>query len=268
MATKIQLRRGTAAQWTATNPVLAQGEVGVELATGKWKVGDGATAWNSLAYAGLQLAGDLGGTAAAPTVTGLHLSSPMSQANGGTGAATLGDATFTPTGEGSPRALDDVAASTERVLDVVAEDPEEEHVPREVEDGSVEEHGGEEPDDAEPERPRADLARVEEARRDEPERPHERFAAAPREELEDEDDDAGGDEGAVDERDGASRDRVAQGDQGPGMIRGARGAVLPEARGKRNAPGRPRGAAEVAPPRGGTARPLASMSGRTTSSSC
>ena len=112
MATKIQLRRGTAAQWTATNPVLAQGEVGVELATGKWKVGDGATAWNSLAYAGLQLAGDLGGTAAAPTVTGLHLSSPMSQANGGTGAAALGDATFTPTGEGSPRALDDVAAST------------------------------------------------------------------------------------------------------------------------------------------------------------
>lgn len=52
MARKLQLRRGTAAQWAAANPVLAQGEPGFEYDTGKLKYGDGATAWNSLTYAG------------------------------------------------------------------------------------------------------------------------------------------------------------------------------------------------------------------------
>lgn len=53
MPTKIQLRRGTAAEWSAANPVLSAGEVGVERETGvspKLKVGDGTTAWNSLPY--------------------------------------------------------------------------------------------------------------------------------------------------------------------------------------------------------------------------
>lgn len=46
----IQARRGTAAQWTAANPTLLSGEMGFETDTGLWKVGDGATAWNSLSY--------------------------------------------------------------------------------------------------------------------------------------------------------------------------------------------------------------------------
>lgn len=50
MATKIQLRRDTSANWQGTNPVLAQGEPGVELDTKKMKVGDGITAWNDLEY--------------------------------------------------------------------------------------------------------------------------------------------------------------------------------------------------------------------------
>lgn len=50
MAGRIQLRRGTAANWTSANPVLAAGEVGVETDTGRAKVGDGVTAWTSLAY--------------------------------------------------------------------------------------------------------------------------------------------------------------------------------------------------------------------------
>lgn len=50
MATKIQLRRGTAAQWTAANPVLSDGEIGIETDTLKAKVGDGLTAWNSRDY--------------------------------------------------------------------------------------------------------------------------------------------------------------------------------------------------------------------------
>lgn len=47
----IQLRRGTAAQWTTANPVLRSGEFGYETDTKRIKGGDGVTAWNSLAYA-------------------------------------------------------------------------------------------------------------------------------------------------------------------------------------------------------------------------
>lgn len=50
MATKIQLRRDLSANWQGTNPVLAQGEPGVELDTHKMKVGDGVKAWNDLGY--------------------------------------------------------------------------------------------------------------------------------------------------------------------------------------------------------------------------
>ena len=50
MAVRFQLRRDTAANWTSANSVLALGEPGVETDTLKVKVGDGSTAWNSLAY--------------------------------------------------------------------------------------------------------------------------------------------------------------------------------------------------------------------------
>lgn len=50
MATQIQLRRGTAAAWTAANTVLAQGELAIETDTSQLKAGDGVTAWNSLGY--------------------------------------------------------------------------------------------------------------------------------------------------------------------------------------------------------------------------
>jgi hypothetical protein len=56
MATLIQFRRDSSSQWTAENPVLAEGELGLELDTGLYKIGDGATAWNSLNYS------ELGGT--------------------------------------------------------------------------------------------------------------------------------------------------------------------------------------------------------------
>ena len=50
MTTQIQLRRGAAAQWTSVNPTLAEGEVGLETDTGRFKFGDGSTAWNALGY--------------------------------------------------------------------------------------------------------------------------------------------------------------------------------------------------------------------------
>lgn len=68
MANRIQLRRGTAAQWTAANPVLAQGEPGIETDSGKQKFGDGVSRWSVLAYASK---GDRGpaGTADDTTMT-------------------------------------------------------------------------------------------------------------------------------------------------------------------------------------------------------
>lgn len=45
-----RLRRDTAANWTAANPVLSLGEPGLETDTRLVKYGDGTTAWNSLAY--------------------------------------------------------------------------------------------------------------------------------------------------------------------------------------------------------------------------
>jgi hypothetical protein len=51
MATRIQLRRGVSASWTGSNPTLFAGELGFETDTGKFKIGNGSTAWNSLSYA-------------------------------------------------------------------------------------------------------------------------------------------------------------------------------------------------------------------------
>jgi hypothetical protein len=50
MAVQIQFRRGTAAEWTAANTLLAQGEMGLEWDTNKFKIGTGSTYWNSLGY--------------------------------------------------------------------------------------------------------------------------------------------------------------------------------------------------------------------------
>lgn len=51
VVTAIQVRRGTASQWTSANPTLAAGEWGLETDTLKTKIGNGSTAWSSLAYA-------------------------------------------------------------------------------------------------------------------------------------------------------------------------------------------------------------------------
>jgi len=50
MASRIQIRRDTEANWTSANPTLAQGEMGIETDTLKIKIGDGTTVWTSLAY--------------------------------------------------------------------------------------------------------------------------------------------------------------------------------------------------------------------------
>lgn len=53
MAIQIQIRRDSAADWTSENPILADGEMGLESDTNKIKFGDGSTAWSSLSYFGV-----------------------------------------------------------------------------------------------------------------------------------------------------------------------------------------------------------------------
>jgi len=83
MATKIQLRRDTAADWTSNNPTLAAGEFGWESNTNRFKIGDGSTAWTSLSYSDtLKTLGDI-------SVIGSTISAPSN-----------GDLTLTTSGSG------------------------------------------------------------------------------------------------------------------------------------------------------------------------
>lgn len=89
MAYQIQLRTDTAANWTSANPTLAQGEPGYEVDTGKLKLGDGITPWNSLAY---YTAGDVNSVTASGVLSSSGGANPnitftgvLPIVNGGTG---------------------------------------------------------------------------------------------------------------------------------------------------------------------------------------
>jgi len=60
-----RIRRDTAANWSAVNPVLALGEPGLETDTRRVKYGDGVTAWSALLYSSAATAwGAIGGSLA------------------------------------------------------------------------------------------------------------------------------------------------------------------------------------------------------------
>ena len=104
MAVQIQLRNGTAAQWTSANPTLALGEIGVEKDTSKLKIGDGATAWTSLGYAAVGTVTSVAASVPAflsvsgSPITGSgtlaisYSGTALPVANGGTGQTTAGAA--------------------------------------------------------------------------------------------------------------------------------------------------------------------------------
>lgn len=116
VVTQIQVRRGTAAQWTSANPTLAAGEWGYETDTNKVKIGTGSTAWTSLGYQG---AGDIEGVTAGTGLTGggtsgtvtVSLSTPVSVADGGTGISSFG--TGVATFLGTPSSANLAAALTD-----------------------------------------------------------------------------------------------------------------------------------------------------------
>lgn len=50
MALRLQIRHDTSANWVQVNPILMSGEIGYDTTAKQFKIGDGTTAWNSLAY--------------------------------------------------------------------------------------------------------------------------------------------------------------------------------------------------------------------------
>ena len=46
----LRIRRDTASNWSTRNPVLDEGEFGIESNTSLIKVGDGVRNWNNLPY--------------------------------------------------------------------------------------------------------------------------------------------------------------------------------------------------------------------------
>ena len=67
---QLQFRRGTAAQWTSGNPVLAIAELGLETDTQLFKIGDGILPWNLLPYGGLRGPTGSSGATGSTGVTG------------------------------------------------------------------------------------------------------------------------------------------------------------------------------------------------------
>ena len=55
MANRLQLRRDTATNWNAVNPILADGEIGIDTTNKLFKIGNGLDAWNSLSYASAKI---------------------------------------------------------------------------------------------------------------------------------------------------------------------------------------------------------------------
>lgn len=60
--TRVQVRRGSASSWTSANPTLYAGEIGYETDSGRFKIGDGTTAWTSLDYNAVIPTGFLAGS--------------------------------------------------------------------------------------------------------------------------------------------------------------------------------------------------------------
>jgi len=92
VVTQIQIRRGTASQWTSANPTLAAGEFGYESDTNKFKIGTGSTAWTSLSY---QASGTVTSITAGTGLSGGAITTSGTIAIDSTVATLTGTQTFT-----------------------------------------------------------------------------------------------------------------------------------------------------------------------------
>jgi hypothetical protein len=95
VVTQVQVRRGTASQWTSANPTLASGEQGFETDTLKLKIGNGSTAWNSLGYVATGSVGTVTSVVAGTGLSGGTITSTGTIAIDATVATLTGTQTFT-----------------------------------------------------------------------------------------------------------------------------------------------------------------------------
>jgi hypothetical protein len=95
VVTAIQIRRGTAAQWTSANPTLTAGEQGFETDTLKLKIGNGSTAWNSLGYVATGATGTVTSVVAGTGLSGGTITSSGTIAIDSTVATLTGTQTLT-----------------------------------------------------------------------------------------------------------------------------------------------------------------------------
>jgi hypothetical protein len=108
MTVQIQVRRGTASEWTTANPILASGEIGFETDTLKGKIGNGSSVWSSLSYVFLS------GSITNPMTT---VGDTLYGATSGTATRLAGNTTTTPnfltsTGTGSAAQAPTYTSST------------------------------------------------------------------------------------------------------------------------------------------------------------
>lgn len=95
VVTQIQVRRGTATQWTSANPTLASGEWGFESDTNKLKIGNGSSTWTALSYAVTGANGTITSITAGTGLTGGTITTNGTIAIDSTVTTYTGSGTFT-----------------------------------------------------------------------------------------------------------------------------------------------------------------------------
>jgi len=106
---QLQIRRDSLANWVSNNPVLASGEIGINLDTYQYKLGDGVKTWIQLPYAGIagptgapgtSISSSTGATGITGSIGPTGLTGPTGiSSTGVTGSVRIGFSGFTgPTG--------------------------------------------------------------------------------------------------------------------------------------------------------------------------
>jgi hypothetical protein len=93
MPVQFQFRRGNNSAWTGANPILAEGEMGIEITAGGnrlFKIGDGANTWSNLPYVGIQGTSGASGSQGIQGVQGVQGTQGVQGVQGITGAGTQG----------------------------------------------------------------------------------------------------------------------------------------------------------------------------------